>query len=148
MFKLLSINSCGFERHRGNLVFDYVHSFDVDVCFVQETSLSDSSVLRSLASRWRGPCFWSPSTGRQGGTLTLLSERFDASVLSWRRDAAARVVSLLVEFIAFKITLVNIYVPPNLTDQKDFFDSLHELFLSADATILGGDFNGYESHLE
>ena len=33
-------------------------------------------------------------------------------------------------------------------DWKDFFDNFHEFFLSADATILGGDFNGYESHLD
>ena len=51
MFKLLLINSRGFDRRKENLVFDYVRSSDIDVCFVQETSLSDSSVLRSLASR-------------------------------------------------------------------------------------------------
>ena len=67
MFKLLSINSCGLDRRKENLIFDHVCSSDIDVCFVEEVSLSDSSVLRSLASRWRGPCFWSPSIGRQGG---------------------------------------------------------------------------------
>ena len=148
MFKLLSINSRGFDLRKENLVFDYVRSSDIDLCFVQETSLSDSSVLRSLASRWRGPSFWSPSIGRHGGTLTLLSERFDASVLSWRKDTAGRVVSLLVQFNSFKINLVNIYAPTNLTDRKDFFDTLHEFFLPSDATILGGDFNAYESDLD
>ena len=148
MFKLLSINSRGFDRRKENLIFDYVRSSDVDVCFVQEVLLSDSSFFRSLASRWRGPCFLSPSTGRQGGTLTLLSQRFDASVLSWRKDTEGRVVSLLVQANTFKRNLVNIYAPTCLTDRKDFFDNLHEFFLPADAIILGGDFNGYESELD
>lgn len=67
MFKLLSINSRGFDCRKENLIFDHVRSSDIDACFVQETLLSDSSFLRSLASRWQGPCFWSPSIGRQGG---------------------------------------------------------------------------------
>lgn len=130
------------------MIFDYVRSSDVDVCFVQEVLLSDSSFFRFLASRWRGPCFWSSSICRQGGTLTLLSERSDASVLSWRKDTEGRVVSLLVQTNTFKINLVNIYAPTCLTDRKDFFDNLHEFFLPGDVIILGGDFNSYESELD
>ena len=39
-------------------------------------------------------------------------------------------------------------MPTNLTDWKVFFDNLHEFFLPADAIVLGGDFNGYESELD
>ena len=106
-------SSCVFDRRKENLAFDYVRSSDVNVCFVQEILLSDSSVLRSLVSRWRGPCFWSPSIGRQGETLTLW-------YFTSGKDAAGRVVSLLVQSNAFKINLINIYVPTNFTDRKDF----------------------------
>lgn len=60
--------------------------------------------------------------------MILLSEQFDANVLSWRKDSEGRVVSLLVQTNAFKINLINIYAPTNLTDRKVFFDNLHEFF--------------------
>ena len=65
--KLLSINMCGFNARKENLIFDPSLSFDL--CFVQETLLSSELSIRDLSSRWPGPSFWSPAFGRQGGLL-------------------------------------------------------------------------------
>ena len=45
-------------------------------------------------------------------------------------------------------SLVNIYAPTNLAEQKIFFDSLHEFFIPSDAIIIGGDFNCYDNVLD
>ena len=57
-----------------------------DICFIQESLVSDSVQIDSLRSRWPGPSFWSPAIGRQGGVGVLINENFDGKVLSWKRD--------------------------------------------------------------
>ena len=37
--------------------------------FIQESLITDETVFKSLASLWRGPMFWSPATGKQGGLI-------------------------------------------------------------------------------
>ena len=94
------------------------------------------------------PEFWSPAIGKQGGVGILISSNFDGNVLSWVKDSSGRVVSVLIEFAGFRVNLVNIYAPTNLTERKAFFADLHHFFIPADGLILGGDFNCYESDLD
>lgn len=78
----------------------------------------------------------------------LVNQNFQGEIVSWRKDADGRIISLLVEIDDFKIKLLCIYAPTNLTDWKLFFETLHEFFLPEDATILGSDFNCYERELD
>ena len=45
--------------------------------------------------------------------ITLISKDFCGSVLSWRRDANGRVISLLISYGDVRINVVNIYAPTN-----------------------------------
>ena len=119
-----------------------------DICFIQESLVSDSVQIDSLRSRWPGPSFWSPAIGRQGGVGVLINENFDGKVLSWKRDSGGRVISLLLDCQNQHFNCINIYAPTVLTDRKSFFESLHEFFIPAQGIILGGDFNCYESALD
>ena len=119
-----------------------------DFLFLQETLLSEDSVINGVISRWSGQSFWSPAIGKQGGVGILISSNFDGNVLSWVKDSSGRVVSVLIEFSGFRVNLVNIYAPTNLTERKAFFADLHHFFIPADGLILGGDFNCYESDLD
>lgn len=148
MIRILSINLRGFDTRKQNFLFDYVRSNNFDFCCVQEIMSSDHQFFTSLASRWRGPCFWSPSIGRQGSSLILISETFNNSVISWRKDFNGRIVSILVSLGSFKLNLINIYAPTNLTERKIFFEHLHESFIPADYTVIAGDFNCYERDLD
>ena len=85
-----------------------------------------------VSSRWPGPSYWSPAVGRQGGVVILLNPNFQGDILSWCRDSDGQIVSLLVCIDTFKINLINIYAPTNLTDP----------------VVLGGDFNCYERDLD
>ena len=40
--------------------------------FLQETLASNPDVIKNLRSKWRGPSFWSPAIGKQGGVALLV----------------------------------------------------------------------------
>ena len=139
------MNSRGFGPNREPLLFDHGKNFDF--CLIQETLCADNAIT-GLSSRWRGPTFWSPAIGKQGGVAVLVNENFQGKILSWRKDIDGRIVSLLIDIDNFKVNLLSIYAPTNPTTRKAFFENLHAFFLPADATIIGGDFNCYEHDLD
>ena len=147
---ILSINSRGFNSRKENLIFNQLLSASpaFDICCVQEVMISDPAFFRSHASRWRGPCFWSPSIGRGGGSVVFVSESFEGNISTWRKDSDGRVISLLIDFYNVKINLISIYAPTTLTDRTIFFESLHEFFLPADGIVIAGDFNCCERDLD
>ena len=142
-FKIISLNTRGFKQSfRDFLFFNLL--FEGDIFCFQETQVSDSSVFRSFAEKWRGSCFWSPAIGKQGGVLTCLSDSFDYEVVQWKRDTSGRVVSVVIKVNNYCINIVNIYAPTNLTERKVFFENLHDFFLPSDSIVIAGDFNCYE----
>lgn len=76
--------------------------------------------------------------------MTGLSDSFDYEVIQWKRDTSGRVVCVVINLNGYCINIVNIYAPTNLTEQKVFFQNLHEFFLPSDAIFITGDFNCYE----
>ena len=150
LFKILTINARGLGNPLNqNLLFDLIQRFNCDICFVQETQVSSDQNINSLSRRWHGRSFWSPAIGRQGGVATLISPNCSADVVSWKKDSFGRIVSILIRIDDVDLNLVNVYAPTNLTDRKNFYDSLHEFFISgASALIIGGDFNCYDNALD
>ena len=144
--KICSINLCGFNSQHERHIFDHARTFDL--VFIKETLISDPQRINLLCSRWSGPSFWSPASGKQGGVAILVTSNFLVKVSSWRRDSNGRVLSLLIEFSDYRINVVNIYAAAVLTERKLFFESLHQYFLPAGEIILGGDFNCYEGDLD
>ena len=65
-----------------------------------------------------------------------------------KRDTLGRIISLLFDFNGCSVNLLNIYAPTNFTEQKVFFETLHEYFLPSDSHIIAGDFNCYENQLD
>ena len=115
---------------------------------MQETLVSNELSIRDLSSRWPGPSFWSPALGRQGGVAILIKDTFNGHVLNWRKDSSGHIISLLLDLSEIRINLINIYAPVNPSERSVFFDNLHEFFIPADATIVGGDFNCYDCELD
>ena len=118
-----------------------------DIVFFQETLISDESHIKSLASRWPGPSYWSPAIGKQGGVCALIHENFEGKCLSWRKDSSGRAISMLIDYFGCQINL-GIYAPTNPAERKSFFENLHEFFIPARYLIICGDFNSYESELD
>ena len=144
--KLASINFGGFGPNRETLIFDHGKLFDF--CLVQKRLCSDNDIIAGLSSQLQGSSYWSPAIGKQGGIAILVNENFQGNILSWRKDVEGRIISLLVNIYNFKINLLNIYAPTNLTSRKAFFENLPVFFLLADATTIGSDFNCSDRDLD
>ena len=54
------------DAKKSSSLFQSFEKFSSDVILVQETMASRASVIASLANRWSGKSFWSPSLGKQG----------------------------------------------------------------------------------
>ena len=115
---------------------------------IQETQISNPTVFNTFANAWCGPCFSSPTIGKQFGVLVCINESFHGTVKTWKKDTSGRIISLLIDFDGFNINLLNIYAPTNLTERKVFFETLHEFFLHSESRIIAGDFNCYEHQLD
>ena len=142
-FQIISLNTRGFKQSFRDFLFINL-LFEGDTFCFQETQVSDSSVFRSFAKKWRRSCFWSSAFGKQGGVLTCLSDSFDYEVVQWKRDTSGRVVSVVIKVNNYCINIVNIYAPTNLTERKVFFENLHDFFLPSDSIVIAGDLNCYE----
>lgn len=136
----------GFNSRKEHLISD--PGFNYDICFVQETQLSCEKSIKDFRSRWRGPSFWSPAAGKQGGVAILIKENFEGKIVSWNKDSGGRILSLLLELPNTRINLINIYAPVNLTERKSFFEDLHKFSLPTDSLVVGGDFNCYDHALD
>lgn len=131
-----------------NLLFDLVEKSDCDICFIQETLVSSDENIRTLSRRWLGQSFWSPTIGKQGGVAVLISPKCADEVLSWKRDSHGHIINIFITIDNVNFNLVNIYAPTNLTDQKTFYESLHDFLFPCSALIIGGDFNCYDNALD
>ena len=106
---------------------------------MQETLASNPDVIKNLRSKWRGPSFWSPAIGKQGGVALLVRENSCFEVKQWKKDFSGRIVSALATLNGLRLNLVNIYAPTNLSERKVFSDSLPDFFFPHSLKIIGGD---------
>lgn len=66
----------------------------------------------------------------------------------WQRDSSVRIISVLALLDDLRFNFVNIYAPTNPSEQKGFFDTIHECFFPNSFMVMGGDFNCIESDLD
>ena len=116
--------------------------------FLQETLASNPDVIKNLRSKWRGPSFWSPAVGKQGGVALLVHENSSFEVKQWKKDFSGRIVSALATLNGLRLNLVNIYAPTNPSERKVFFDTIPDFFFPHSLKIIGGDFNCFESEFD
>ena len=102
--------------------------------------MSDS-LISTFRSKWKGSSFSSPALGKQGGTAILVRENSDFEIKKWQRDSSGRIVSIVASLGGLNFNIVNIYAPTNLTEQKCFYENLHDFFIPNTLKIIVGDFN-------
>ena len=139
--KVTSINTRGFSVLKESFIFD--HSKSYDICFVQESQISDPNSLPVVGLV---VAFGLRLLGGRVGLLPLFL--IDLIVRSFLCVRILTVVFLLL-YGNSKINVVNINAPTNLSGRKAFFDSLHvEFFFPADFLVIGGDFSCYEHEMD
>ena len=144
-FKLLTINSRGFNTRKRDLIFDFARTRSVDFLAVEETFISDENSFKTLTSDWSGPAFFSPACGKSAGVSLFISRRFDGQVVSWKRDTEGRVISVLINHNDVNLNVVCVYAPTQPTQRGLFLRSLHKFFFTGASLIICGDFNCYDN---
>ena len=77
--KLISFDSQAFYKCFQYYLLDNLRLTSDVSCF-QGTQISDPAVFHGFADAWRGPCFWSPTIGKQAGVLVSINESFQGEV--------------------------------------------------------------------
>lgn len=144
-FKLLTINSRGFNTPKRDLIFDFARTRSVDFLAIEETFISDENSFKALTSDWSGPAFFSPACGKRAGVSLFISRRFDGQVVSWKRDTEGRVISVLINHNDVNLNIVCVYAPTQPTQRGLFLRSLHKFFFTGASLIICGDFNCYDN---
>ena len=78
---------------------------------------------------------------------TLISPKC-LNVVSWRKDSHGSISSTFIRIGDVDVNFVNIYAFTNVTDRKNFYDELHEYFITGSAIVVGGDFKCYDNSLD
>lgn len=144
--KLVSLNIQGFGGDtKSNSIFDFAKRSNSDFVFLQETLAACPAAIDSLTAKWRGKSFWSPALGKQGGVAILVSENSNFELSQWMRDSSGRIISVLARLGDQRYNFVNVYTPTNLTERRNFFDTLPNNFFPNSTRIVAGDFNCIEN---
>lgn len=144
--KLVSLKIQGFGGDtKSNFVFDLAKRSKSDFVFLQETPAARPAAIEVLHAKWRGKSFWSPTLGKEGGVVILVSEHTNFELSQWMRDSSGRAVGVLALLGDQRYNFVNIYAPKNPTEWQVFFDSLPDYFFPNSIRIVAGDFNCIES---
>ena len=127
------------------MILDYASRGKFDLCFVQETMVSDSNSIKSRSAQWPGVSLWAPALGRKGGVAVFVSPDFEGKIVSWQKDSEGRIISMLIRYQNIDYNVVNIYAPTNVSERKSFLQEVHKYFFPHSKLIMGGDFNCYDN---
>lgn len=80
--KIISINCNGLNMTKcSSILATEISNLTPDICFLQETHISDFSYAKHLAdSKFHMKAFWSLATSRHSGTCILLSPSLNCTV--------------------------------------------------------------------
>ena len=75
------MNNRGFgDDAKQQAIFDFAKNPHTDIVCLQKTLVSDF-LISAFCSKWKGPSFWSPALGKQGGPVILVRENTDFQII-------------------------------------------------------------------
>ena len=120
----LSLNVCGLRDYfKRKKVFKYLQDKRLDVIFLQETH-STKDVELFWKRQMKGTFYFSHGSNLARGVLTFVREGFNFEVLDSIFDKNGRYIILKIRTYDQIFTLVNIYAPNIVREQKEFWVEL------------------------
>ena len=111
---------------------------------MQETH-STKDTEKQWQKEWEGMSFWnSGPTHQTAGIASLFSQTFQGKIQYIKNDNIGRISSVSFTLNKQLYNIVNIYGPNKLYQRENFFQSLTDLTINTQNTIIGGDFNMVE----
>jgi exonuclease III len=143
--KIASLNCNGLRNFdKRFFMFNMFHVMNTDIIFLQETHCDNISLAKKWSKSWSGKCFWSFGTSNSCGVGILVSEKLQNRVHSFNFDAEGRILTVDIDINNVMYHLVNVYMPNNDKERKEFINNL-DRHCNKQNVILGGDFNFVEN---
>ena len=120
---LLNVKGLG-NKHKHNMIFQWIKDNKVDICFIQEAHYTKAS-KEIWDKDWEVDIFFSGNSSKSAGVGIILKDSPNIKANNMTEILEGRILSFLALDIVIKeieITLLNIYGPNS--DNTAFFQKL------------------------
>jgi exonuclease III len=142
LLKLITINMrglCGNTKRAA--FFEFLRQKAFDIVLVQETHMANDDIIKRAKKEWEGLSFWSKGEVNSKGVAVLFRQNLDIAIRKTEEGDDGRFLRIDGLIFGKKICIVNVYLPNDATQRKEFIELLMLRLQSVDPMIVGGDFN-------
>ncbi|CAM2096322.1 unnamed protein product [Caretta caretta] len=128
---------------RRSQVLSFLRDGGYSVIFLQETH-TDPTAEDSWQLEWEDRVYFSHSTIREAGVVTLFSPDLRPEVLGVAKAVPGRLLHLWVHIEGLMVNLIKVYVPTSGPEWLQFYQQASAFLGTLDShecLVLGGDFN-------
>ena len=142
-FYISTLNIHGLNcQNKMMFLRDFLEESRSDVCFLQETHVSNPSVRKTLENTLaKFQIFMPLSDTSSRGVAILISKNSEIEILEQFFDSESRVIGIECKLRGHVVCFINIYAPNTIKEQMSFIENLYEIINRRKNIILGGDFN-------
>ncbi|CAM2097063.1 unnamed protein product [Caretta caretta] len=138
----LNTRGCTMALRRSQ-VLSFLREGGYSVIFLQETH-TDLTTEDSWRLEWGDRVYFSNSTIRQAGVVTLFSPDLRPEVLGVAKAISGHLLHLWVRIEGLTVNLINVYAPTSGPERLQFYQQASAFLDTLDShecLVLGGDFN-------
>ena len=142
-FYISSLNTHGLNcQNKIMFLRDFLDASRIDVCFLQETHVSDPKIKQLIENTLYNYQVFMPLTSSTSrGVGILIRNNCSIEVLDQFFDFENRMIGLECRISDVFFCFVNIYAPNNVNEQLSFIENMCEILNRRKNLIFGGDFN-------
>src|SRR5260363_48505 len=122
------------NRNKCKETLTLLKSYQIDVIFIQETNLNDTSMQNFLKSQWHLDSIWSSKAAILAGNRRI---SFNNQQISHN----GRVIKANFQLKHLTFQATNVYAPPNIMDKRNFLEEWAPSIDINAINIVAGDFN-------
>ena len=144
--KFCSLNVRGFgDSIKRQSVYNILNLERFDIVFLQETHCLHIKEAKFWGDQYGGKAFWSFGNRHSCGVGILINSSLTFKVANFDFDIFGRYVILDVNINGTDFRLINVYMPNNAGERKEFISNLASFLVTKRYIILGGDINFVEN---
>lgn len=140
--RIITLNVRGLKSaQKRKIVYEFLLSYNFDVCLVQEAHLRDERDVALFTEEWKGgEASWSIG-GVHGTGVGVLCGDKDIRIIESFTVIQGRVMVVDIDKNGTQCRIINVYAQVEHGLRKDLFQKMDTCFLTRKDIIVGGDFN-------
>ncbi|ELU06503.1 hypothetical protein CAPTEDRAFT_58088, partial [Capitella teleta] len=112
----LNVNGLRDNTKREHFI-NYILAKDIDICFIQETHITNLNDVNKFKKSWEGKCYFSFGGHHSRGVGIIFRKHLDIKITKYKYDNNGRILSLELYINNEKYKLINIYAPNRESDR-------------------------------